>query len=114
MFLRFGRERFLHRARARLRRQNPFYRAPGESAVPDRAFQRPRQVFAMVGGQQSQHACGLVLPAAARAHQFLQEQKSICSELGEALLQQLVFLLMIASGGMLWQRVLLARDSRRV
>ena len=77
MFLRFRFQRFPHRARARLRRQDSFHRRPGVGAVPDGAFQRPRQVIAVVGGQQAQHARGLVFAAAAGADQFVEKQHAI-------------------------------------
>src|SRR5262249_9927819 len=107
----FGLERFPDRARTCFGRQDSFHRTPGERAIASGAFQRPRQVFAMVGGQQSQHPRGLILAAAPGAHQFFQEPSSLRSELGKALLQQFVFLPMILPGGVLRQTMLLSSDS---
>jgi len=58
----------------------------------------------LVYGKQAQHAPGFLFAAASGADQFVEEQDSLRPELRETLFQQLVFLMVIASGSMLRRR----------
>ena len=64
--------------------------------------------------QQAQHARAFIFATAPGAHQFVEEQNAFRSELRKTLFQQLVFLMMIASGRMLGQAALLSRGAGRV
>src|ERR1035438_1877860 len=68
----------------------------------------------MIRGRQAQHACSFILTTAPGADQFVEEHDSLRSELRKALFQQLVLLMVIASGRMLGKTALLSADSRRV
>ena len=82
--------------------------------VAESTFQRPCQVFPVIGGEECQDSPRLVSAIAARTNQFFQKHCAIPTQLGEAFLQPLVLLLLIASRGVLRQCMFLARDSRRV
>lgn len=86
LLLRFGIERFPYRAQAGLRRQDSFRRRPGKRAIAGGTYQRPHKVLAMIRGQQSEHARGFILTAAAGANQFFQEQHSVRLEIGQSVL----------------------------
>ena len=73
LLLRFRHQGFADRAWARLRRQDSLHRRPGESVIPDGTLERLCEVFAVIGGQQTEYACGLVLAKATGTDQFLEE-----------------------------------------
>jgi hypothetical protein len=104
-------ERFGSQLGTSLCGEDPLDGGKGEGAVASSPLQGPLEIFAVIGGKKPQNSGGFLFPVPSSLYQLLEKQDSFRSELREALFQQFVLLLRIASREMIGMDASLPRGS---